>query len=73
MLDQLNHTLVKWLMGTLFSMTVVGVLSGLGLWALGMPLAGALALYAGLITFIPNIGPILAIIPAVLFAFAQGP
>lgn len=72
-LNQLNHTLVSWLMGTLFSMTVVGVLSGLGLWALGMPLAGALALYAGLITFIPNLGPILAMIPAVLFAFVQGP
>lgn len=71
-LDQLNHTLVNWLLGTLFSMTVVGVLSGLGLWALGVPLAGALALFAALITFIPNIGPLLAMIPAVLLALSQG-
>ncbi|MDQ1086222.1 MULTISPECIES: AI-2E family transporter [unclassified Siphonobacter] len=72
-LDKVGETLVKWLMGQLFSMAVVGVLSFIGLWALGIPLAGALALFAALVTFIPNIGPIFALIPAVLFALMDGP
>jgi predicted PurR-regulated permease PerM len=72
-LDQLDKTLVHWLMGQLFSMTVVGMLTGLGLWLLGVRLAGVLALFAGLISFIPNLGPIIALVPAVLFAFLDGP
>nr|WP_229374877.1 AI-2E family transporter [Fibrella rubiginis] len=64
---------MNWLIGKLFSMIVVGVLSFLGLWLLGVKLAAALALFAGLITFIPNFGPILALVPAVLFAFSDGP
>jgi predicted PurR-regulated permease PerM len=32
-----------------------------------------LALFAGLISFIPNLGPIIALVPAVLFAFLDGP
>lgn len=72
-LDQLDTTLVHWLMGQLFSMTVVGTLTGLGLWLLGVRLAGVLALFAGLISFIPNLGPIIALVPAILFAFLDGP
>lgn len=72
-LDQLSATLLGWLKGKVFSMAVVGILTYLGLWLLGIPLAGALALFAGLITFIPNLGPILALIPAGLFALLEGP
>ena len=39
----------------------------------GCPLAAALALIAALLDFIPNVGPILALIPAALFALLQGP
>jgi predicted PurR-regulated permease PerM len=72
-LDKLDKTLVNWLLGQLFSMTVVGILTAIGLWALGVRLAGVLALFAGLISFIPNLGPIIALIPALLFAFLDGP
>jgi predicted PurR-regulated permease PerM len=72
-LNKIGETLLNWLIGKLFSMVVVGVLSFLGLWLLGVKLAAALALFAGLITFIPNFGPILALVPAVLFAFSDGP
>lgn len=71
--DKIGVTLLGWLGGKLFSMTVVGVLTFVGLWILDVPLAGALALFAGLITFIPNFGPILALLPAVLFALLDGP
>ena len=72
-LDKLNEALLGWLGGTLLSMAIVGMLSGLGLWLLGVRLAGILALFAALITFIPNLGPILALVPALLFALLDGP
>lgn len=72
-LDKLNDSLLSWLGGTLLSMIIVGVLSGLGLWLLGVRLAGILALFAALITFIPNLGPVLALVPALLFALLDGP
>jgi len=71
-LDKVSSTLVKWFLGQLFSMVMVGLLSALGLWALGMPLVATLALFAGLITFIPNLGPLLSMVPAVLVAFFNG-
>ncbi len=71
-LDKISDTLVKWVVGRLVSMLAVGVLTALGLWALGMPLVATLALFAGLVTFIPNIGPIISMIPALLLAFFHG-
>jgi predicted PurR-regulated permease PerM len=68
-----GYTLRWWLIGQLFAMAVVGLLTGLGLWLLGMPLALTLGLFAGLMEFIPNIGPILALLPAVLLALIQSP
>ena len=72
-LDAMGHTLRWWLIGKAASMTIVGIAVFIGLTALGVPLAGALALIAALLDFIPNFGPILALIPAALFALLQGP
>ncbi|TYB76580.1 AI-2E family transporter [Bizionia gelidisalsuginis] len=72
-LDKLGEQLRKWLKGKLFSMFVVFILTAIGLAILGMPLWLVLALLAGLISFIPNFGPILALIPAVLVALLQSP
>ena len=71
-LDKISDTLVKWVLGRLVAMLAVGVLTALGLWALGMPQAALLALFAGLVTFIPNIGPIISMVPALLLAFFHG-
>ena len=67
-LSAMGHTLQWWLIGQVFLMLVIGVLIGLGLWLLKVPLALALAILAGLLTFIPYLGPILSAVPAVLFA-----
>ncbi len=71
-LDKLGSTLQRWVAGKLFSMLVVAVLSSLGLWILGVPLALALGLIAGLLSFVPNFGPLVALIPAVLVGLMQG-
>jgi predicted PurR-regulated permease PerM len=63
----------KWLGGQLVAMLLVGVLTGLGLALLGVPLAFSLAVIAALLEFVPFIGPIVAAIPAVLIAFAHDP
>jgi predicted PurR-regulated permease PerM len=68
-----ERALRLWLRGQLIAMVAVGLLTGLGLWALGMPSALALGLLAGVLEFIPFAGPILAAIPAVLLAFAASP
>ncbi len=72
-LDTLGSTLYKWLMGKLFSMLVVGVFTSIGLSLLGVPMALVLGLIAGLLSFIPNFGPLIALIPAVMIALLEGP
>lgn len=62
-----------WLLGRLASMVFVGVLAGVGLMLLGVPMAFTLGLIAGVATFIPYIGPILGAIPALMVALLQGP
>lgn len=68
-IDVLRH----WMAGQFVVMVVIGVLSGLGLWALGIEAAFALGLVGGLLTFIPFVGAVLAAIPATLVALTQGP
>ncbi len=72
-LDRVADTLWWWLVGRLISMTVIGVGTGIGLWLLGVPLAFVLGLLAALLSFIPNIGPVLSAVPAVLLALVDGP
>ena len=72
-LNELGHTLWAWTLGRLAAMAIIGVTISIGLWLLGMPLAIGLGVLAGVMTFIPSIGPTLAAAPAVLIAFQQGP
>jgi predicted PurR-regulated permease PerM len=62
-----------WLLGKLLSMTVVGVLTTVGLWLLGVPLALTFGLIAALLTFVPNFGPILSVVPPAVLALADDP
>ena len=54
-------------------MFVVFVLTAIGLAIIGIPLWLVLAILAGLISFIPNFGPLIAFIPALLVALMQSP
>lgn len=63
----------RWLAGQMVVMATIGVLSGIGLWLLGIEAAFALGLMGGLLCFIPFVGAILAAVPATLVAMTQGP
>lgn len=69
-LEECAVTLTLWLKGRLISMMVVAILTGLGLWMIGVPSWLSLALLSGLLEFIPYLGPILAAVPAILLALA---
>ncbi len=62
-----------WLLAKFLSMAIIGVFVTIGLFALRIPLAGTLGTIAGLLTFIPNLGPTLSVVPAALLAFAISP
>lgn len=70
---EIGETLRWWLIGKIGSMFVIGVLTWIGLSIIGVPLALTLGLIAGLLSFVPNFGPILSAIPAILLAFIQSP
>lgn len=72
-LSECEIALSGWLIGILFNMTVIAVFSGLGLWLLGIPLPLANASLAGLLTFIPNLGPTLSVIPPAALALLGAP
>jgi predicted PurR-regulated permease PerM len=62
----------QWLRGQLVAMLAVGALTGLGAALIGLPSALALGLLAGLLEFVPIVGPIFAAIPALLLAATLG-
>ena len=72
-LDDMGEALQLWFIGQLFDMAVVTVLTGIGLYVLGVKLAGTLALLAGLMNFVPYIGALAGSLPALLIASSQGP
>ncbi|HET9428258.1 MAG TPA: AI-2E family transporter [Allosphingosinicella sp.] len=72
-LEASARALRLWLLGRMVSMTVVGLLSWLGLVIIGVPSALALGLLAALLEFVPFIGPVISAVPAILLAFAESP
>jgi predicted PurR-regulated permease PerM len=72
-LDRTAHSLRRWMVGTLINMVIVALVTGIGLWLLGVPAAIALAVIAGVFEFIPIIGPILAAVPGIAIALTVSP
>jgi predicted PurR-regulated permease PerM len=72
-LGVLGVTIRGWLIGQMVSMSFLGLFAFAGLSLLEIPLALTLALLTGLLTFIPNLGPILSVIPPMLLALTQSP
>lgn len=72
-LDESGKALRFWLGGQLVAMAVTGLLVGVSMWLLGVPAPLGLGLIAGLLDFVPLVGPLIAAIPALLLAFTVSP
>lgn len=70
---KISDKLGSWLAGQVTLMLIIGVLSGLAFWIVGLPYALTLGIVAGLLEVVPTIGPILAAIPAVVIAYLDSP
>ena len=68
-----DRALEGWLVGILFNMLVISILSFIGLLILGIPLALAQAVLAGALTFIPNVGPTLSVLSPMAIALLDAP
>jgi len=72
-MDESERALRMWLTGQLLAMLIIGVMTGAGLWLLGVQSWLVLGILAGFFEFIPFAGPILSAIPGVLIALVHGP
>jgi predicted PurR-regulated permease PerM len=73
LLDATGNVLGRWLAGQVAVMATVGLLSGVGLWLLGIDAAFVLGLVGGLMSFVPYLGSVMTAVVATLFALAQSP
>ena len=72
-LSGIAAVLRKWLVTQLIAMVTIGVISTVVLLIMRVEAAFALGLIAGLLEFVPTIGPILSAIPAVAMGFIDSP
>ncbi len=73
LLEKTGANLRNWMVARFISMLAVALLTGLGLWILGIPAWVSLALLAGVLSFIPNLGPILSALPGILLGLSISP
>lgn len=66
-------TLRRWTLARVLLMIGNGILTSTGLWLLDIPFALTLGLIAGLLNFVPNLGPIIAGVPAILIGLLESP
>jgi predicted PurR-regulated permease PerM len=72
-LDQCELSLEGWITGAIIAVGVVGLMSLLGLSILGVKAALALAVLAGFMNLIPNLGPTISVVPAMAIALLDSP
>jgi predicted PurR-regulated permease PerM len=72
-LDRLGTVLERWLVGKTVAMLLISALTSAGLALIGVPAALALGAIAGLLSFVPYLGPVLGFLPAALLGLTQSP
>lgn len=72
-LPKAGYAMTQWMKGTAIAMVLVGAMAVIGLSLIGVPAALALGVIAGLLEFIPYIGPVLGFVPAIVIALAVSP
>jgi predicted PurR-regulated permease PerM len=72
-LSEARSSLLGWLGGRLISMAIVGLLSTVALYIIGVPGALFLGIFSGLVAFVPLLGSIAGAVPPLILAFAGNP
>jgi len=72
-LTAIATTLRRWLVTQLIAMVVIGLVSTFALLALNVRAAVPLGILAGLLEFVPTLGPILSSLPAIAMGFIDSP
>ena len=72
-LSAMAQALRKWLVTQLIAMGVIGAVTTIVLLLLGVEAALPLGILAGLLEFVPTVGPILSALPAVAMGFVDSP
>lgn len=70
---KIESKLGRWVRGELILMTIIALTTYIGLRLLGVPFALPLAVLAGVLELVPNVGPVVAAIPAILVGFIGSP
>lgn len=72
-INEIERRLGSWVRGELVLMLAVGIFTYIGLLILGVEIALPLAILAGILEIVPNIGPTISAVPAVLVALTIHP
>jgi predicted PurR-regulated permease PerM len=72
-INNIEKRLGSWVRGELTLMVLIGLMSYIGLRLLGVEFALPLAILAGLLEILPNIGPVVSAVPAVLTGLMISP
>ena len=72
-LEEMYRTVQRWLLGQFTDMAIIGALTAIALWVIGIPFALLLGLFSGLLSFVPYVGLIVSLVPPVLLALASQP
>jgi predicted PurR-regulated permease PerM len=72
-LSEIASVLRKWLVTQLVAMAAIGSVTTIALLLLGVKAPFALGFIAGLMEFIPTVGPVLSAVPGVLMGFVDSP
>lgn len=71
-IDEIEHQMGGWVRAQLLLMLAVGTVTYVGLLIIGVEYALPLAVIAAIFEMVPNIGPIIAAVPAIIIAFLSG-
>jgi putative permease len=73
MMNRMAERLVGWLRGTLLSMIIIGIVSALAFWLIGVPYPFLLGLWVGLVEIIPIVGPWIGGVVVILVTLLHDP
>ncbi len=72
-LGKMYQAVQKWFLGQLSAMVIIGVLTTIALYIIGIPYAFFIGALSGILAFIPLVGTFISLIPQVILALAVDP